>query len=80
MDMWAAVMKGIKQPLSIEKVQLAEPKAGEVLVKIMATGVCHSDLNAVEDESTPIPTILGHEGARGRRGSRTECTHGEAWR
>ncbi|WP_276357608.1 Zn-dependent alcohol dehydrogenase [Cohnella caldifontis] len=63
MEMLAAVMKGTNQPLAIEKVELAPPKAGEVLVKIMATGVCHSDLNAIEDESTPLPTILGHEGA-----------------
>jgi Zn-dependent alcohol dehydrogenases, class III len=63
MDMLAAVMKGVNQPLAIEKVQLADPKAGEVLVKIAATGVCHSDLNAMEDETTPVPTVLGHEGA-----------------
>lgn len=61
--MLAAVMRGVNQSLSIEKVQLAEPKAREVLVKIMATGVCHSDLNAMEDDTTPVPTILGHEGA-----------------
>jgi S-(hydroxymethyl)glutathione dehydrogenase/alcohol dehydrogenase len=63
MNMLAAVMRGTHQPLSIEKVELSEPKAREVLVKILATGVCHSDLNAIEDESTPVPTILGHEGA-----------------
>lgn len=63
MNMLAAVMKGIDQPLSIETVELAAPKAGEVLVKVLATGVCHSDLNAMEDETTPVPTILGHEGA-----------------
>src|SRR5690606_22103619 len=49
--------------LEIQNVELAEPKANEVLVKIEATGVCHSDLNALNDETTPIPTILGHEGA-----------------
>ncbi len=63
MKMLAAVMKGTHQPLSVETVELAPPKAGEVLVKILATGVCHSDLNAMEDETTPVPTILGHEGA-----------------
>jgi len=63
MEMLAAVMRGTNQPLSIEKVELAAPKAGEVLVKVLATGVCHSDLNAMEDETTPVPTILGHEGA-----------------
>jgi len=63
MKMLAAVMKGTHQPLSVETVDLAPPKAGEVLVKVLATGVCHSDLNALEDETTPVPAILGHEGA-----------------
>jgi S-(hydroxymethyl)glutathione dehydrogenase / alcohol dehydrogenase len=61
--MKAAVMVGYNKPLEIQDVDLAEPKANEVLVKMSATGVCHSDLNALNDESTPIPTILGHEGA-----------------
>ncbi|MEK4423806.1 Zn-dependent alcohol dehydrogenase [Solibacillus sp. FSL K6-1523] len=63
MKMQAAVMTEINKPLSILEVELAEPKHNEVLVKIAATGVCHSDLNAVEDKTTPTPTILGHEGA-----------------
>lgn len=63
MKMKAAVMTGLGAPLEIQEVELASPKANEVLVKIAATGVCHSDLNAVQDPSTPFPTILGHEGA-----------------
>ncbi|WHX31448.1 Zn-dependent alcohol dehydrogenase [Brevibacillus agri] len=63
MKMRAAVMTGVGQPLAIQEVTLDVPKANEVLVKIAATGVCHSDLNALEDASTPFPTILGHEGA-----------------
>jgi S-(hydroxymethyl)glutathione dehydrogenase/alcohol dehydrogenase len=63
MKMMAAVMKAAHRPLEIESVELAAPKAGEVLVKVLATGVCHSDLNALEDESTPVPAVLGHEGA-----------------
>ncbi|WP_027417627.1 Zn-dependent alcohol dehydrogenase [Aneurinibacillus terranovensis] len=63
MKMKAVVMTEIGAPLRIEEVELAEPKANEVLVKIEATGVCHSDLNALHDETTPIPTILGHEGS-----------------
>lgn len=63
MKMKAAVMTGVGKPLEIQEVELASPKANEVLVKIEATGVCHSDLNALGDESTPKPTILGHEGA-----------------
>ncbi|WP_238457394.1 Zn-dependent alcohol dehydrogenase [Alkalihalophilus pseudofirmus] len=61
--MKAAVMTGIGAPLEIQAVDLSEPKANEVLVKIVATGVCHSDLNALNDATTPTPTILGHEGA-----------------
>ncbi|MED4225168.1 Zn-dependent alcohol dehydrogenase [Neobacillus cucumis] len=63
MKMKAAVMTGYGQPLEVKEVEIAEPKANEVIVKIAATGVCHSDLNALNDETTPIPTILGHEGA-----------------
>jgi len=61
--MRAAVLTETNKPLEIRDVQLLEPKADEVLVKIGATGVCHSDLNALEDPTTPTPTILGHEGA-----------------
>jgi S-(hydroxymethyl)glutathione dehydrogenase / alcohol dehydrogenase len=63
MLMKAAVMTGVGTPLEILEVELAEPKANEVLVKIGATGVCHSDLNALGDATTPNPTVLGHEGA-----------------
>lgn len=63
MKMKAAIMTEINKPLSIVEVELAEPKHNEVLVKIAATGVCHSDLNALGDATTPTPTILGHEGA-----------------
>jgi len=63
MKMKAAVMTEINKPLAILEVELAEPKHNEVLVKIAATGICHSDLNALGDATTPTPTILGHEGA-----------------
>lgn len=63
MKMKAAVMTGVGQPLEIRDVELAEPKANEVLVQIKATAVCHSDLNTLEDPTTPIPQVLGHEGA-----------------
>ncbi len=56
-------MPEIGEPLSIQHVELSEPKANEVLVKIKATGVSHSDLNSLNDLNTPTPTILGHEGA-----------------
>jgi S-(hydroxymethyl)glutathione dehydrogenase / alcohol dehydrogenase len=63
MKMKAAVMAKVGAPLQICDVELAAPKANEVLVKIEATAVCHSDLNALNDETTPTPAILGHEGA-----------------
>jgi len=61
--MKAAVMTEVGKPLQIQTVDLANPKAHEVVVQIKATGVCHSDLNALYDTTTPVPTILGHEGA-----------------
>lgn len=63
MKMLAAVMTEVGKPLQIDTVEADSPKANEVLVKIEATGVCHSDFNALYDETTPVPTILGHEGA-----------------
>jgi len=65
MDVRAAVAWGAGKPLSIEKVQLAGPKAGEVLVEIKATGVCHTDefTRSGADPEGLFPAILGHEGA-----------------
>ena len=65
MDVRAAVAFEAGQPLSIETVQLAGPKAGEVLVEIKATGICHTDkytLSGADPEGL-FPCILGHEGA-----------------
>ena len=56
-------MTKVGAPLEIREVELDPPKANEVLVKILATAVCHSDLNTLEDPTTPIPQVLGHEGA-----------------
>jgi S-(hydroxymethyl)glutathione dehydrogenase / alcohol dehydrogenase len=61
----AAVAHAAKEPLRIEEVELAGPKAGEVLVEIKATGVCHTDhytLSGADSEGR-FPCILGHEGA-----------------
>jgi NDMA-dependent alcohol dehydrogenase len=64
MRMKAAVMYGVRQPLVVEQVELDPPKAGEVLVKMVATGVCHSDLHVYTgDLQRPLPVVLGHEGA-----------------
>src|ERR1700731_3894316 len=52
------------KPLSIEEVDLDGPKAGEVLVRIVATGVCHTDAFTLSgaDPEGMFPVILGHEG------------------
>src|SRR3989440_510156 len=65
MDVRAAVAWEAGKPLSIEKVQLAGPKIGEVLVEIKATGICHTDefTRSGGDPEGLFPAILGHEGA-----------------
>ena len=61
----AAVAFAPKQPLEIVEVDLEGPKAGEVLVEIMATGICHTDAYTLDgfDSEGLFPSILGHEGA-----------------
>ena len=63
--MKAAVLYEAKKPLVIEDLDLDEPGTGEVLVKMMASGVCHSDWHVVKGEwiHIPLPSVLGHEGA-----------------
>jgi S-(hydroxymethyl)glutathione dehydrogenase/alcohol dehydrogenase len=65
METRAAVARSAKSPLSLETVQLEGPKAGEVMVKIAATGVCHTDAYTLSgaDPEGVFPSILGHEGA-----------------
>jgi S-(hydroxymethyl)glutathione dehydrogenase/alcohol dehydrogenase len=64
MRMKAAVLYGVRQPLVIEQVELDPPKSGEVLIKMVASGVCHSDLHSYTGNSVrPLPVVLGHEGA-----------------
>jgi S-(hydroxymethyl)glutathione dehydrogenase/alcohol dehydrogenase len=65
MDVRAAVAHSASAPLTIETVQLEGPKAGEVLVEIKATGICHTDAYTLsgKDPEGLFPSILGHEGA-----------------
>ena len=65
MDIRAAVAHEAGAPLSVETVRLDGPKAGEVLVEIKATGVCHTDeyTRSGADPEGLFPAILGHEGA-----------------
>ena len=65
MDTRAAVAMAAGEPLSIETVQLEGPKEGEVLVEVMATGICHTDaftLSGADPEGI-FPSVMGHEGA-----------------
>lgn len=65
MRMRAAVLEEFGEPLSVQDVELAEPRTGEVLVRLAACGVCHTDLYTASgaDPSGYAPTVLGHEGA-----------------
>src|SRR6185437_7510400 len=61
----AAVLEEFGKPLALREVELSEPQAGEVLVRLVACGVCHTDLYTASgaDPSGYAPTVLGHEGA-----------------
>ena len=60
----AAVLNALNEPLSVEPLRVRDPREGEVLVRIGASGVCHSDLHAITgDIPMPTPCVLGHEGA-----------------
>ncbi|MDE0350556.1 MAG: alcohol dehydrogenase catalytic domain-containing protein, partial [Gammaproteobacteria bacterium] len=65
MDTQAAVAFEAGQPLSMETVQLDGPRAGEVMVEIRATGICHTDAYTLSgsDPEGLFPAIMGHEGA-----------------
>lgn len=65
--MKAAVLRALAEPLSVEELSVPEPCAGEVLIKVAACGVCHSDLHLARGEwdllkpITKLPLVLGHE-------------------
>src|ERR687887_1847896 len=65
MRMRAGVLERFGEPLEVQELDLAEPKAGEVLVRLVACGVCHTDLYTASgaDPSGYAPTVLGHEGS-----------------
>ncbi len=65
MKIRAAVLEAFGAPLEAQELDLAEPRSGEVLVRLVACGVCHTDLYtaAGADPSGYAPTVLGHEGA-----------------
>jgi S-(hydroxymethyl)glutathione dehydrogenase / alcohol dehydrogenase len=61
----AAVLEEFGAPLQVQELDLAEPRSGEALVRLVACGVCHTDLYTASgaDPSGYAPTVLGHEGA-----------------
>jgi S-(hydroxymethyl)glutathione dehydrogenase/alcohol dehydrogenase len=82
--MKAAVLKRIGGPLAIEEIARPEPMENEVLLRVAACGVCHSDLHLIKGHTTfPLPAVLGHEvsgivekgdGQNLKRGDRVVCT------
>jgi S-(hydroxymethyl)glutathione dehydrogenase/alcohol dehydrogenase len=65
MKVRAAVLEQFGTPLNVTELDLADPQAGEVLVRLEACGVCHTDMYTASgaDPSGYAPTVLGHEGA-----------------
>src|SRR5437588_5921509 len=65
MKIRAAVLEEFARPLVVQEVELSEPRAGEVLVRLVTCGVCHTDMYTASgaDPSGYAPTVLGHEGA-----------------
>lgn len=60
----AAVLRAIDQPLSVEDVEVADPGPFEVVVRVAAAGLCHSDVRFMEGSyPVPLPAVLGHESA-----------------
>jgi aryl-alcohol dehydrogenase len=63
MKIQAAVSRDATRPPELETLDIEEPRLGEILVRIVATGICHTDINVHERDRSPKPIVLGHEGA-----------------
>jgi aryl-alcohol dehydrogenase len=64
MQIKAAVTNSKGEDFRIETISLDEPKSGEVLIRIVASGICHTDMVARDQEyPVPLPAVLGHEGS-----------------
>ena len=60
----AAVLHAPGQPLRVETIELGALKPGDVLVRVRASGLCHTDLEVMQGSiAYPLPIVLGHEGA-----------------
>ncbi len=73
----AAVLRHPSEPVRVEEVELDPPRAGEVLVRVVAAGVCHSDVRHADGELGPglFPAVMGHEGAGVVEAVGAEVTH-----
>lgn len=64
MEFHAAVLHRVNAPLAVERVRLASLKPSDVLVRMRASGLCHTDLEVMQGQlAYPLPIVLGHEGA-----------------
>jgi NDMA-dependent alcohol dehydrogenase len=60
----AVVCRGVNEPVRVEEIEVDAPQHGEVMVKMFACGICHSDLNIIDGSiPAPMPLVIGHEGA-----------------
>jgi succinate semialdehyde reductase (NADPH) len=60
--MLAAVLPEVGRPLQLERIPMPQPRRGEILVRVAACGVCHTDLHVIKGEvAFPVPAVLGHE-------------------
>lgn len=62
-EITAAVARGPQKPFTFEKLTLGDPRGDEVLVKLVATGICHTDVHTKVNGFCKFPAVLGHEGA-----------------
>jgi aryl-alcohol dehydrogenase len=63
MQVTAAVSRGTGEAPTLESLELEAPRAGEMLIRLVATGICHTDLHEHPGRHSPHPIVLGHEGA-----------------
>ncbi|MGZ3255614.1 MAG: NAD(P)-dependent alcohol dehydrogenase [Croceibacterium sp.] len=63
MKITAAVSRGVSDAPALEQLELEDPRAGEMRIRLVATGICHTDLHEHPGRHSPHPIVLGHEGA-----------------
>lgn len=71
----AAILRKIGGPLEIESIDIAPPRADEVLVRLAGVGICHTDITCRDGFPVPLPIVLGHEGAGIVAAVGTDVTH-----